>query len=265
MSKTILVTGATDGIGLETVKKLCHGGHKVILHGRSQTKLDYALSLLPDHSQVDTVRADLSDLSSVHEMAKIVSNNHSTLDVLINNAGVLKISPARSSDGIDLRFLVNTIAPYLLTKLLLPQLSHSSRVVNIASAAQAPVNLDMLVNSRGELEQMQAYSQSKLAMIMWTNALAKSPAKGLFVSVNPGSLLASKMVKEGFGIAGNDLSIGADILVGAALSEEFEGKSGCYYDNDKQKFAKPHPDGLDQAKIAEFMNWMESYIQNLSH
>ncbi len=86
---------------------------------------------------------------------------------------------------------------------------------------------------RVQLDDMGAYAQSKLAITMWSRIMAEKLKDGpMIVAVNPGSLLASKMVKEGFGVAGNDLSIGADILTRATLSDEFANASGKYFDND---------------------------------
>ena len=85
----------------------------------------------------------------------------------------------------------------------------------------------------------------------------------MVVAVNPGSLLASKMVQEGFGVAGNDLRIGADILVRAALSSEFANASGAYYDNDAKCFTDPHRDALDSGKVAQVMRAIESTLERL--
>ena len=88
---------------------------------------------------------------------------------------------------------------------------------------------------------------------MWTNTLAASHADKhtVFVSVNPGSLLGSKMVKQGFGVEGKSLLIGADILVRAALADEFTDANGKYYDNDAGCFASPQPDALNQEKCQQ--------------
>jgi len=86
----------------------------------------------------------------------------------------------------------------------------------------------------------------------------------VFVAVNPGSLLATKMVKEGFGMAGNDIQIGADILVRAALADEFANASGKYFDNDKGRFASPHPDALDQKKSEGIVRVIETVLAKIS-
>jgi NAD(P)-dependent dehydrogenase (short-subunit alcohol dehydrogenase family) len=229
-----------------------------LLHGRSADKLAAVATELGG----DTVSyvADLSSLSDVEALARQVSSDHPDLDVLINNAGVLKAPHTRTADGHDLRFMVNTIAPYLLTKRLLPQLGSTGRVVNLSSAAQAAVDIDAL-KGKGRLDDMAAYSQSKLGITIWTRELAaQHPAGPLMVAVNPGSLLGTKMVKEGFGMAGKDVGIGARVLVDAALGERFAGRSGQYFDNDSGAFSEPHPAGLRPSHALQVMTTLEALL-----
>lgn len=264
MKKTILITGSTDGIGLETAKMLVSAGHTVLLHGRNSAKLEdaaAALSALPGGGRVESYLADLSRMAEVEALATAVAERHNALDVLINNAGIFKTANAITEDGLDVRFVVNTLAPYLLTRRLLPLLGPAARVINLSSAAQAPVDPDALAG-RVRLADMPAYAQSKLALTMWSRHLALSLGENgpTIIAVNPGSLLASKMVKEGFGVAGNDISIGADILVRAALSDEFAAASGLYFDNDAGRFASPHPDALDPGKAAAIVRAIEDCL-----
>ncbi|MBO9448305.1 SDR family NAD(P)-dependent oxidoreductase [Ruegeria sp. R14_0] len=258
MTKTILITGSTDGIGLLTAKKLAAEGHQVLLHGRSKSKLESAAAEIG--GDVETYVADLSDLSAVRELAENVRAKHDHLDVLINNAGVLKAPKTVLENGQDVRFVVNTLAPYLLTELLLPIIPVDGRVVNLSSAAQAPVNIRAM-QGNVPLADMEAYAQSKLAITIWTREWAKllSDAR-VMVAVNPGSLLASKMVKEGFGLAGNDMNIGADILIDAALGERFADASGAYFDNDSRAFSDPHAAALDKGHAADVMNAIRGMI-----
>jgi NAD(P)-dependent dehydrogenase (short-subunit alcohol dehydrogenase family) len=264
MKKTILVTGSTDGIGLATAKMLVSQGHTVLLHGRNPAKLadaEKTLSALPEAGHVETFVADLSRMGEVEALATSVAERHATLDVLINNAGVFRTPETRTPDGLDVRFAVNTIAPYLLTRRLLPLLGTSGRVINLSSAAQSPVDLEALAG-RTRLPDMDAYAQSKLALTMWSRQLALAlKADGpVIVAVNPGSLLGSKMVKEGFGIDGADLRIGADILTRAALSDDFAAATGLYFDNDAGQFAAPHSDALDPRKSEAVVQVIEALL-----
>ena len=268
MLKTILLTGATDGIGLETAKLLVAQGHTVLLHGRNAAKLEtvaQTLSAIPQAGTVESYRADFANLAEVEALAKSVSAKHSQLDVLINNAGVYNSPHPITPDGLDVRFVVNTIAPYFLTQRLLPLMAAAGRVINLSSAAQSPVNLDAFAGNV-KLSHGAAYAQSKLALTMWSRSLALSLGDNgpAIIAVNPASLLGSKMVKEAFGVAGGDLRIGADILVRAALSEEFATASGKYFDNDSGRFASPHPDALNEQKSEQIVEAIEALIQRLS-
>lgn len=255
MSKTIFITGSTDGIGLLTAKTLAAQGHRILLHGRNKAKLDAAAKEVS--GDTGAYIADLSRLADVIALADDIMNNHETLDVLINNAGVYKTPNARTPEGMDTRFVVNTIAPYVLTRRLLPIIPKEGRVVSLSSAAQAPVDPDAL-SGRRALDDMAAYAQSKLALTIWSQELAREMPEGpVFIAVNPGSLLASKMVKEGFGVAGNDLQIGADILRRAALDDAFSEASGKYFDNDAGRFSQPHAAASSRDHIEAVMKTIE--------
>ena len=262
MSKTILITGSTDGIGLLTARKLAANGHTVLLHGRSEEKLSAAAREIG--GIIKTYRADLSNVEEVKALAASVLEKHNKLDVLINNAGVLKTPKPILDNGLDARFMVNTFAPYLLTKLLLSIIPSDGRIVNLSSAAQAPINIDAM-RGKAKLDEMTAYAQSKLAITIWTREWAKQKPKGpLFIAVNPASLLASKMVKEGYGIAGKDMNIGADILIEAALGERFANASGQYFDNDNGQFSDPHSAALDADHAASVMQTMAHFMSENS-
>lgn len=264
MKKTILITGATDGIGLVTASKLLALGHEVILHGRNEAKLEKVMASLADYeSQIQGYIADLSNLEEVTQFAKNLIKSHTHIDVLINNAGILKTPSSITPAGLDVRFAVNTLAPYLLSQNLMPLFSKQSRVVSLSSAAQAPIEIQGILGQKAYTNDMAAYAQSKLALTIWSKSLADTYADTgpTFISVNPGSLLASKMVKEGFGVAGNDLSIGADILIKAAISDEFSKANGQYFDNDSGRFSDPHPDALDKVKVDIVMDAIHTVVK----
>jgi NAD(P)-dependent dehydrogenase (short-subunit alcohol dehydrogenase family) len=264
VKKTILITGSTDGIGLVTAKTLFDSGHTVLLHGRSEAKLSAAKSHLigpSGQARVETYKADLSVIDEVKTLASAVRENHQRIDVLINNAGVFIVPETVSADGLDIRFVVNTIAPYLLTQQLLPLLGSTGRVVNLSSAAQAPVDPDELATA-SKLDDGPVYAKSKLALTMWSRQMALSLGSNgpVIVAVNPASFLGSKMVKLAYGVAGGDLQKGADILIRAALSEEFADASGLYFDNDKGQFTAPHQDASNLEKTAAITNKIEEIL-----
>ena len=209
--------------------------------------------------------ADLSHMAEVGELADTVAAAHPKIDVLINNAGIYRTSDEVTAEGLDVRFAVNTIAPYLLTKRLLPVMGAGARILNLSSAAQAPVDLSALAGGR-RIEASQAYAQSKLALTMWSRDLAdKLGAKGpSVIAINPGSLLATKMVKEGYGIAGHDIGIGVGVLARAALDDAFAEVSGRYFDNDAGRFANPHPDGMNAARCRAVVEAIENVLARLA-
>lgn len=262
--KTILVTGSTDGIGLATAKALLARGHRVLIHGRNQVKVDEVVAELAKLARAARVSghvADLSDMASIESLARNLLAEYPRLDVLINNAGVYRVPETVTSQGWDMRFAVNTLAPYRLTQLLMPLMTGEGRVINLASAAQAPVDMEALAGETHLSDDFSAYAQSKLALIMWTRHLARKrdAQSPLLIAVNPGSLLASKMVKEGFGVPGKDINIGADILLRVALDDEFAKANGEYFDNDSGRFASPHAHALDDEHCHEVVAVMERF------
>ena len=135
-------------------------------------------------------------------------------------------------------------------------------MINLSSAAQSPVDPKALAGRVRLSDDFTVYAQSKLALTMWSGSLALSlngdgPA---IIAVNPGSMLGTKMVKEGLGVAGGDIRIGAEILIRAALADEFAAASGLYFDNDKGRFASPHPDALDPQKSLEIVRVIEAIL-----
>lgn len=238
-------------------------GHRVLLHGRTAKKLEAVQLRLSKLGSVESYLADLSRLSDVKALVAAILEKHETLDVLINNAGVFNTSNSVTSDGLDVRFMVNTLAPYALMKSLLPIIPKSGRVLNLSSAAQSPVS-DGAMKGTETLSSGAAYAQSKLAITMWSNHTAQSLQEGpVIIAVNPGSLLGTKMVKEGYGIEGKDITIGSDILVRLSLDDEFQNSTGLYFDNDSGAFASPHPDALDPQKCQTLTGTVEDILETL--
>lgn len=268
MSRTILLTGATSGIGLATAEALAPLGHRLLLHGRNATKVQALVARLGHHGTdvgaLEPWVGDLASLQAVHRLADGILARHDHIDVVINNAGVFKVADRVTDEGLDVRFAVNTLAPYLLTLRLLPALAGDARVVNLSSAAQAPVDLSALANGT-RLEDGAAYAQSKLALTIWSQELARAlgddgPA---IIAVNPGSFLATRMVREAYGKGGNDPAIGVEILLRAAFSDAFATASGRYYDNDHDRFAPPHSDARDPEKVAALMHTLDDTLRRV--
>lgn len=134
-------------------------------------------------------------------------------------------------------------------------------MVNLSSAAQAPVTVSSLLKP-STLSDGAVYAQSKLAITMWTEQLARSLGETgpIIVAVNPASMLGSKMVKQAYGVAGGDLNRGADILIRASFSAEFADASGQYFDNDIGQFRAPHPDARNAQKNHELMETLDKLI-----
>ncbi|MEX2451887.1 MAG: SDR family NAD(P)-dependent oxidoreductase [Rhodospirillales bacterium] len=238
--QTILVTGATDGIGKGTAAELARRGAFVLLHGRdagrlAQTQRDIAKET--GNPQIGSYQADFASLADVRALAGAVEREHDRLDVLINNAGIGRGRRGEqhreeSADGFELRFQVNHLAPFLLTHLLLPLLRAAApaRIVNVASAGQTPIDFDDVMLER-DYDGTRAYCQSKLAMVMATFDLAErlDPGQITVNALHPGTLLDTKMVREAWGGAQGPVETGIDSEVHLAAAPELDGISGQYF------------------------------------
>lgn len=258
--KTILITGSTDGIGKLAAIQFALDGHHVFVHGRNPDKLKLVIEEIKQKTKnpnIDGFIADFSDLNAVRLMANEVEDKLSKLDVLINNAGVFK-SPIEKVNLLDIRFIVNYLAPYILTNTLIKLLkkSNSPRVINLSSAAQAPVSLEALKGEES-ISVNQAYAQSKLALTMWSKYLAKNHKEIVVIPINPGSLLNTNMVKEAYGEHWSSADKGSNMLYELAVLPELISHSGEYFDNDKGDpkgvFSEAHPDAYDEQLIGKLM------------
>ena len=238
---TVLVTGATDGLGRRVALELAERGTTVLVHGRSRERCEAVLEEVrrqtgsSEGSQY--YLADLSSLSEVRGLAEQILSEHDRLDVLVNNAGVIAQEREETKDGVELTFAVNYLAHFLLTNLLLPLLrdSASARVVNVASAGQSPVDFDDVMLERG-YDGMEAYMQSKLAQVMFSFEIAERlQDTGMTVNaLHPATLMDTKMVLETFGRASSTVQEGAEAVVRLAVSPELEGVTGRYFDGTRE-------------------------------
>lgn len=253
MKKHILITGSTDGLGKGVALKLAKEGHHLYLHGRNNDKLNMVIEELVDATKNQNIKgfvADFSDLQAVERMAERVRMEVPEIDVLINNAGIYSTKDTFTDRGLDQRFAVNYLAPYILTNRLLSTIKNSSnpRIINLSSAVQSTVEKHVL-NDDKSVDASEAYAQSKLAITMWSFKLAKQEPDITVIAVNPGSLLNTKMVKEAFGKHWSSADKGISILFDLVTSEEHQSNSGAYYDNDKGSFARAHSDAYDKEKV----------------
>lgn len=268
--KTILITGSTDGIGKLTAIKLAKDGNQIILHGRNAEKLNKVTSEVKTASNNENIKgfvADFSDVKDVQNLAESIKKEYSKIDVLINNAGVLKSAISTAKNGLNICFAVNYLAPYVLTNALLPLLNKvtAPRIINLSSAAQAPVSLDALAGNEAIATQS-AYAQSKLALTMWSFYFAEKHSNITTIAVNPGSLLNTKMVQEAYGQHWSSADKGMNILYDLATSEVYKNDSGKYFDNDKGEekgfFAPAHSDAYNKTKITELIAKTDEIIEN---
>jgi NAD(P)-dependent dehydrogenase (short-subunit alcohol dehydrogenase family) len=215
------------------------------------------------NDRLETYAADFASLAELRRLSEHVQARHDRLDVLINNAGLGAGPRGRqrrelSADGYELRFQVNHLAPFLLTHLMLPTLRRAApaRIVNVASVGQAPLDFDDLMLERGGYDGFRAYCQSKLAMVMATFELAArlEPGEVTVNALHPGSLLDTKMVREGFGAPQGSVDIGIAAELYLATSPDLERVSGQYFDRTRP--ARANAQAYDAA--ARRMLWRVS-------
>ena len=234
--KHVLVTGATDGIGYETARQLLDHDLHVLVHGRNEGKAGDAATRIERHAQrgkTTPVWGDLSRMQEVVRLADQVAALTPALDVLISNAGVYEKERRLTFDGFEATLAVNHFAVYLLTRRLLPLLHQApaGRIVIVSSMTHASGDVDItdLTITRG-WSAYGAYANSKLANILFTRALANSLA-GSTVTVNalhPG-VIATKLLRAGFGGGGRSRADGARTSVYLATASDVAAVSGEYF------------------------------------
>jgi NAD(P)-dependent dehydrogenase (short-subunit alcohol dehydrogenase family) len=246
--RTIVITGATDGLGKGIATELAPSGARLILHGRDEQKGQGLLEGLRPGTvgELEWRRADFSSLDEVRDLADSLSNEE-RIDVLVNNAGIGTARPREeSADGYELTFQVNYLAPFLLTRRLLPVIERSTpaRIVNVSSAGQAPIDFDDVMLERG-YSGVQAYCQSKLALVMFTFDLAEE-LEGSGVTANclhPGTYMPTNMVRQAGVEPVTPLEDGVAATTRLITSPEVEGVNGHYFDGTSE--SAPHPQAED--------------------
>lgn len=243
--RTILVTGATDGLGRETARALARRGASLLIAGRDPERGQGTVDEIASEGHGPPPRlylADLGSLDQVRRLASEIDEGNDRVDTLVNNAGIGGTGGDRrlSEDGYELTFAVNYLSHVLLTELLLPLLRRSapSRIVNVASVGQAPIDFDDPMLERG-YEGFRAYRQSKLAQIMFTFELAErlDPSEVTVNAVHPASLMDTRMVRETFGAARTSVAEGVRSLLHLIASPELDGVTGRYFDGTRESTA----------------------------
>src|SRR4051794_17246133 len=248
---TVLITGATDGLGRGVARDLAGRGAQVLLHGRSREKLE---ELSAELGGAPTFEADLSSLDEVRKLAAEVEERTPELHVLINNAGIGGGAPdgttrQESKDGHELRLAGNHLAGFLLTLRLLPLLRRSkpARVVFVASLGQAPMDFGDPMLERG-YSGSRAYGQSKLAQITTGFELAErlDPAEVTVTSLHPSTYMPTKMVLESRGSSVDTLEAGGEATSRLAGGPALQGGALRFFDRPRGGAPPPprhHPRG----------------------
>ncbi|MFC5139739.1 SDR family NAD(P)-dependent oxidoreductase [Actinomycetospora rhizophila] len=253
---TVLVTGATDGLGRGLAQDLARRGLTVLLHGRDDERGKAALEEIRQATGNDALgwyRADLAELAQVRDLADRVAADHPRLDVLVNNAGIGYDVPGggvrqESADGHELRFAVNFLAGHLLAHRLLGPLRAAgassaqgpARIVMVSSAGQAALDFDDLMLRR-DYSGWRAYCQSKLAQILDAFDLADEldPAVVTATALHPATYMPTKIVPSPI----STIAEGVEATARLAVDPELAGVTGRYYNGLQE--AEPEPQALD--------------------
>lgn len=253
--KTILITGATDGLGKALALDFANKGHMLLLHGRNPQRGQSLIEEIHEktgNQNLTYYNADFADMAQIKAMATQVVDDQSRLDVLINNAGLGAESERREShDGIERIFQVDYLSTYAMTKLLLPLLVQSapSRVVNVASAGQAPIDFNdpMLEQNYSGI---QAYCQAKLAQITFTMELAPTlQSQGVMINaLHPATYMPTKIVPHPV----SRIEDGVRSATKLALDENMASTTGKYFFETRE--AEAHAQAYDPDARQQLMD-----------
>jgi NAD(P)-dependent dehydrogenase (short-subunit alcohol dehydrogenase family) len=243
-----VITGATDGLGKGIAEELAPTGARLILHGRNEEKGQAVLEKLRPRATGE-LEWRLADFASLDDVRGLVDEllDEQRIDALVNNAGIGTAGPREESeDGYELTFQVNYLAPFLLTRRLLPLIKSSapSRIVIVSSAGQAPIDFDDVMLEE-HYTGVQAYCQSKLALVMLTFDLAEE-LEGSGVTANclhPGTYMPTNMVRTAGINPVTPLEDGVAATLRLIVSPEVDGVNGHYFNGTAED--APHPQAED--------------------
>ena len=245
-SRIVLVTGSTDGLGRELARRLANEGAHVIVHGRNAERGRAVVDEIAAAGKGSArfYKADFASLAEVRRFADAIASDYPRLDLLVNNAGIfLRDDRQVSADGHELTFAVNYLAGYLLTYRLVPLLEkgRAARIVNVSSRSAAPIDFTDVMMERGYTG-YRAYSQSKLAQVMFTIDLAAAlKSRGIVVqAVHPATGMDTTLIKTAGLSARTGVDEGADAVMHVIGTDA---PSGSYFM--QQTVAAPHAQAGD--------------------
>ncbi|KAM8947360.1 retinol dehydrogenase 13 [Pelodytes ibericus] len=277
VGKTVIVTGANTGIGKETALELAKRGGKVIMACRDMEKCENAARDIRGKTLNHNVFAkhlDLASTKSIKEFAKTILKDEEHVDILINNAAVMRCPQWKTEDNFDMQFGVNHLGHFLLTNLLLEKMKNSgnSRIINVSSLAHiaGDIDFDDLNWERKNYNTKASYCQSKLANVLFTNELARR-LHGTGVTANslhPGvadtelgrhtgmhqSAFSSTVLGPLFWFLIKSPKDAAQPSIYLAVAEDMKGISGKYFNGLKEK--EPAPQALEEETAKRL--WEES-------
>lgn len=272
LKKRILITGSTDGIGKETARQLAGDNHEVIIHGRNANRVQNTVNALQQETGNDSITGETADFAKLKEVKRLslqLKDNYDSLDVLLNNAGIINPDFETTMDGFEKSFQVNHLAPFVLTNNLLPLMKDvdEGRIINVTSMIHAR-NIDLNdLELRNGFSGSAAYSATKLYSILFTFKLARLLSGGHIICncFHPG-VINTKLLRSNFGNIGGPISEGAENAVFLAVSPEVTYKSGKYFRD--SHVAPPAPVAEDrqiQDKLWNMtMEMVSNYIQDHS-
>lgn len=232
---TLCITGSTDGIGLAAAKRFAAEGHRVIVHGRDESRISDACAAIVQSTGVEplgTLEADFTNLDAVCSMGRELAERFPDLDLLINNAAVYMPTRTLVPEGYEATFCVNYLAPVLLTSIVKPVLiANGGSVLNVSSMDHHSAVFDPS-NMHGERDYSgyDAYARSKLFNIMFTIDSATGDVPVRSNSLDPG-VIATKLLHAGWALAGDDVSVGGDEVFETVMEIARNGWNGEYFEN----------------------------------
>jgi len=267
--KTVVITGSNTGIGRTTAQDMSRRGAKVVMLCRDMDKAEKVAAEIRDETKGEVIvhKLDLSDLASVRECAEQLGNSLEKIDILINNAGIMACPKMKTKDGFEMQFGTNHLGHFLLTNLLMPQIKKAApgaRIVNVSSMAHEPgrMNFDDINYDNTPYDRFTAYSQSKLANILFTKELARR-GEGSGVScyaLHPGVIATDlgrhiqdmgcfmRMIWKCFAPFIKTPESGANTTIYCSVEESIADHNGRYYSDCREKRPKPQAENMEDAK-----------------